>query len=162
MDTKPISNFPNYEITDDGRVWSTISKKWLKPKNNGNGYLYVALKSDKVHNNYIHRLVAEAFIPNPNNLPCINHKDEDRSNNRVKNLEWCTHKYNNNYGCHNQKISDRLSKAIVQLDKFGNIIKEWKSAREVEEVLGIANQNIAKVLKGKRNQAGGYGWKYAN
>lgn len=157
---KPIKDYDGYYVTEDGRVWSDKSKKFLKVRDNGTGYLYVGLKKDVQYNRYIHRLVAETFIPNPNNLPCVNHKDEDKTNNKVENLEWCSYEYNNNYGCHNQKIADKASKAIVQLDKYGNVIREWKSAREVENTLGIANQNIAKVLKGKRKRAGGYGWKY--
>lgn len=158
---KPINGFEElYHISDDGRVFSLRTNKWLKPKDNGTGYFYVGLKADKVYNKYIHRLVAEAFISNPNNLPCVNHKDEDRTNNRVENLEWCTYADNNSYGTHNKKIADKASIAIYQLDDSGNVIKRWDSAKEAGESLGIQNQNIAKVLKGKRNKAGGYGWKY--
>lgn len=83
-----------------------IKQKIMKPYNYG-GYLGVALcKNGRYKQKLLHRLVAEAFIPNPDNLPCVNHKDENRQNNRVKNLEWCTHKYNNNYGNRNDKISN--------------------------------------------------------
>ena len=70
----------------------------LSPKNNGTGYFIVCLYKNKTHKYYlIHRLVALTFIPNPDSLPCVNHKDEDKTNNRVDNLEWCDHKYNMNY-----------------------------------------------------------------
>lgn len=160
MNTKQISAFDGYSVTDDGRVFSYKSNKWLVPRDNGTGYLYVGLKTDKQYNCYIHRLVAEAFIPNPDNLPCVNHKDENKHNNTVDNLEWCSYEYNNNYGEHNKKIAKAMSRAIYQIDKDGNIVNIWESAREAENATGVCNQNIAKVLKGKRQYAGGYEWKY--
>lgn len=94
---KSIDSFPDYYVSNLGRVYSNKSNKFLSPKSN-NGYLSVGLSKDGIVKlKRIHRLVATAFIPNPNNLPCINHKDENPSNNTVDNLEWCTVQYNTLY-----------------------------------------------------------------
>ena len=96
---KPIIGYENlYKINNYGEVLSLRSNKILKPNNNGIGYFIIQLcKNGKRKNYLIHRLVAEHFLDNPNNLPEVNHKDEDKSNNFVNNLEWCEHKYNMNY-----------------------------------------------------------------
>ena len=143
-----------YAITSCGKVWSYINKKFLKPKDNGNGYLRVGLfKDGKVKNYMIHRLVAEAYIPNPDNLPQINHKDENKANNCLQNLEWCDAKYNSNYGTRNEKIK----KPILQYDLDGNLIREWKCAADVGYEV---QSNICTCLKGRIKSAYGYVWKY--
>lgn len=94
---KPILNFENYAITLDGRIINNTTKKYKKPTDNhsGKGYLYVDLYKDgKRHRKYVHRLVAEAYIPNLLNLPFVNHIDGNPKNNNYKNLEWCTAKQN--------------------------------------------------------------------
>lgn len=99
MKTKTIKGFPDYLITDSGKVYSLKSKKWLKTVLSGSGYQRVWLYNDNGGiRKAVHRLVAEAFIPNPHKLPEINHIDEDKNNNSVENLEWCTHRYNSTYG----------------------------------------------------------------
>lgn len=101
-----------YSATTDGRIYSERRKKYLKPFNNGNGYFIVDLCKDGNRKHYrVHRLVAQTFLENPNNLPCINHKDENRANNRVENLEYCTIEYNNQYGRHSKAVY------CVELDK---------------------------------------------
>lgn len=113
---KPIKGYEGlYYITESGEVYSSIQNKWLKQTINPNGYPMVGLQGEK---KLVHRLVAEAFIPNPNNLPQVNHKDENKKNSHVNNLEWCTSKYNNNYGFH----TDRSSKSRMLTNianKFG-------------------------------------------
>ena len=111
-----------YEVSSYGRVKS-LEKSYIKkngimdhkpeiilsPKNNGTGYFIVCLYKNKTHKYYlIHRLVALTFIPNPDNLPCVNHLDEDKTNNRVDNLEWCDHKYNMNYNDVLKRRSQRM------------------------------------------------------
>lgn len=128
----------------------------LKPNKQKSGYCYITLKGKQTKFTTIHRLVAQAFIPNPNDYPCVNHKDENKSNNNVYNLEWCTKAYNNSYNNKDQ----RCCKPVLQYDLNGNFIKEWKSAREVYNVLKIQYKNISKCCKGERNKAGGYIWKF--
>ena len=101
----------------------------------------------------IHRLVAMAYLPNPENLSEINHKDENKTNNCLQNLEWCDRSYNINYGTRTEKTK----KQILQFDLDGNFIREWPSATDV----GLEVQShICKCLKGKTKSALGYVWKY--
>lgn len=146
-----------YAITENGEVWSYKSNKFLKgcPKN---GYKFVTLhKSGIAQKCYVHRLVAETFIPNPNNFPCVNHKDEDKTNNCVSNLEWCTHEHNMNYGTRNERISESHKKHIICAET--NEI--FKSMTEAALTTGISKQNISACCNGKRKTAGGYHWEFA-
>lgn len=132
----------------------------LKPIKHYKGYLRVYLwKNNKQKTYLIHRLVAEAFIPNPSKYLEVNHKDENKKNNKVDNLEWCTRKYNMHYNGLNMK---RNSKKIIQYDRKGNFIKEWECIMEVQRQLGINNSNICQCCKniGKYKTAGGYIWRY--
>ena len=147
-----------YAVTSCGKVWSYMSQKFLEPSADKKGYLKVNLcKNGKAKNFRVHRLVAEAYIPNPNNLPMINHKDENKTNNCLQNLEWCDAKYNINYGTRNEKVANSLKIPIIQFDLDGNFIKEWGSATDVgREVKG----HICHCLNGRRKSAYGSIWKY--
>ena len=115
-------------------------------------------KKGKTLKKYVHRLIAEAFIPNPNNYPYINHKNENKLDNRIENLEWCTPQYNINYGTRNERAKKSLYKSVIQIDKNNKIIKKWDSINEAQKEFKI--KNISTCCKGKRKTAGGFIWKY--
>ena len=145
-----------YAVTSCGKVWSYKNKEFLKRRVNNDGYLRVALsKNGKVKQFLVHRLLAEAYIPNPDNLPQVNHKDECKTNNCLQNLEWCNAKYNANYGTRNE----RYKKPILQFDLKGNFIREWPSATDVGKEV---KSHICHCLNGDRKTAIGYIWKYKN
>ena len=175
-----------YQVSNKGNVKSldrvVISKngvsknlkgKMLAHKKHKGGYLQVVLCQDI--NRYIHRLVAETFIPNIENLHEINHKDENKKNNNVENLEWCTRKYNVNYGTGTQRMVEKMNysettkamikanrKPVLQFDKNDNFIKRWDSINDAERYINNnLTGNISKCLNGEIKYAFGYKWKYA-
>lgn len=137
----------------------------LKPMKDNNGYLKVRLcNGEKSKTFNLHRLVAEAFLPNPDNLPQVNHKDENKLNNSVDNLEWCDSRYNKNYGTRNKRISEKmtngkLSKPVLQYDLEGNFIKEWKSTMECGRN-GFSQSAVAACCLGKLKKYKNFIWKY--
>ena len=146
-----------YAITSCGRVWSYRSNKFLKTEITTNGYLRVALvKKQKYKHCLIHRLVAQAYLANPNNLPQVNHKDEDKTNNCLNNLEWVSAATNINYGTRNNKISKAIY--CVELDKI------FVSLNYASRELNTPTSCICGALKrhGYRKTAGGYHWRYVN
>ena len=152
-----------YQVSSLGRVKSLKfgKERILRLIDGGKGYLIVNLHKDgKAKNHYVHRLIAEAFIPNPDNLPEINHIDEDKTNNCVKNLEWCDRIYNNNYGTRNIKVSKSRSKPVLQLTLDGQLVREWPSTIEAEQQGGFQHSLISSCCSGKRNTHSGYVWKY--
>ena len=156
---KDIKNYEGlYAVTSCGKVWSYKYKKFLTPIFNNRGYLMVNLcKDGKMKHFTIHRLVAEAYLPNPENLPQINHRDENKENNCLQNLEWGDSKYNANYGTRNKKVSNSNKIPILQYTLDGEFIREWSSAIDVRNEV---NGNICNCLKGKLKSAYGYKWKY--
>lgn len=162
---KIIKGFSRYMISDKGRVKSLISDKILKPMDNGK-YYQIKLFSDdkKAIRPLIHRLVCQHFVDNPNNLPSVNHKDEDKHNNCVENLEWCSMKENCNHGTRNErmaksKVNGKTAKAVLQFDLKGNFIKEWKSALDAQEV-GVCRSAIQKSAIGIHLTSNGFIWLY--
>ena len=146
-----------YAIDEDGNVWSYRRNKFLKHTLNNSGYHMVNLcVDDKRKKCLIHRLVAEAFIPNPDNKPQVNHKDEDKSNNCGSNLEWCSIEYNNNYGTRVKRGVEKRLKPVycIELDKT------FKSQTEAAEELGINRGNISHCCRGKLKTTGGYHFRY--
>ena len=146
-----------YMVSNTGKVYSKRKQSELKQALKSNGYLSVDLVSDRKRTVSVHRIVAEAFIPNICNYPVVNHKDEDKTNNNVSNLEWCTQKYNANYG-NNPMVKNS---EVIQMDLQGNYIKSWESMKMAELELNICYQTISAVCRGKKKSAGGYKWKYA-
>lgn len=156
-----------YEVSNWGNVRSlkygrTGKPRLLKPAKAGNGYLFVGLHKDGERTQkLVHRLVAEAFLDNPYNLPQINHKDENPANNHCENIEYCSAKYNVNYGTRNQRDADSKSISIDQFALNGVFIRRWKSIMEASRQLGIDNSLICKCARGKNKTAGGFKWRYA-
>lgn len=173
-----------YQVSNYGRVKSLNynKEKILKIGDNSKGYKIVTLcKDGKSKTYFVHRLVAFAFIPNPNNLPQVNHKDEDPSNNCVNNLEWCSAEYNINYGKHNEKVSkarkgykhsEESKKKISEAKKGKNnpmatkvycveLDMYFDTVTEGAEYVGCYQSAISGVLIGKYKTAGGYHWIYA-
>lgn len=124
-----------------------------------NRYNQVTLSKNNIRINYsVHRLVAQAFIPNPNNLQIINHKDENKKNNRADNLEWCTQKYNINYGSRKEKVKKKLSIPVYQYDLKNNFIKKWECMNDA--IRYYNNFHISDVCNNKRKTANGFIWKF--
>ena len=160
----PIKGYESmYEVSDQGRVKSIGygKERILKPRRDGGGYLFVTLYKNREHKMCkVHRLVAKTFIPNPDNLPEVNHKDEDKTNNKVSNLEFCDRKYNVNYGTGIQRMADKKSKPVLQFTKDGEFVKEWKSTHDVERNLNYSQGNISQCCNGIRNSSNGFIWKF--
>lgn len=169
-----FGEYPSYRVTKSGKVFSYRQGNILKPLSiilDSSGYPIVKLYDDinKRRTIAVHRLIADTFIPNPNNLECINHKDEDKTNNSVDNLEWCTKSYNNCYNNKAVKIGLKLresspsKKAVNQMDENGTIINTYKSVREAARSLGNVRKdsNIVNGIKTHQKRYGYY-WKYAS
>ena len=158
--------YPNYTITDDGKVFSLNYhkegyKKEMKQQKDKKGYKIVYLSShSKDKSFFVHRLVSLAFIPNPYNLPQVNHKDENKSNNRVENLEWCSNYYNAHYRDKVERTAKSHWKPIQQFTKDCVFIREWDSIKEACETLQMSSGYIVDTLKGRHKSAYGYIWRY--
>lgn len=164
-----------YQVSSSGTVRSldryvphkTFGKKFcegcmMAAHINNAGYMTVNLcKHNKYKSFDIHRLVALAFIPNPDNLPQVNHKDENKHNNCVDNLEWCTNQENNLYGTKVERQVKKIKKPVLQYDCEMNFIKEWESPTDAEEFFsGKHTGAISRCINGKSKTSYGYKWKY--
>lgn len=160
-------------VWDSRGYYRTVHERILKPGKDRYGYLYVILcKEGIMKTYYVHRLVATAFCENPEGYTEVNHKDENKQNNCMENLEWCSRSYNLSYNGRakkaGKKAAEKLtnhpktSKPIIGIDKVTGLIVEFASALEAERETGIAQQNICACCKGKRNSCGGFYWMYAN
>ena len=160
----PIKGYEGlYQVSDKGSVKSIGygKERILKPGRIKTGYLRVNLcKNGEKKNWLVHRIVAQAFIPNPDNLPEVNHKDEDKENNSVQNLEWCDRKYNQNYGTGIQRMAENKSKPVIQYTKSGEFVREWKSIMDVQRNLGYSNGSISSCCTGKCKSAYDFIWKF--
>lgn len=179
---KKIDEFDWCLISNNGKCYSTKSKRLLKPQKYSNDYWFYAFKiKGKTHTRGIHRLVAMAFIPNPENKPCVGHKDCDRSNNCLENLYWCTYPENNNHPITRQRMSEgqRNSekalnasinnfkkaallnrKCVYQYSMDGILIKKYNSLKEAGDENNCFPQNISQCCRGKRKSCKGYIWSY--
>lgn len=175
---KPITGYQDYFISSFGRVWSNKNNKWLHQSLRGDKkinsmYLSVSLgKNGKFKSFSVHRLVAQEFLSNPDNLPQVNHKDQNKFNNKVDNLEWCSNKYNMTYGNRLNKMvqtkcKNGFIKAVVQCDKKTHQeIQTFPTAKAAYQAItgekdtGSKSCNISAVCRGKRKSAIGFWWKY--
>lgn len=157
-----IQDFPNYLIDENGNVYREKSMRKLK-QTYSQGYAYVQLHNHGVTKRCrVHRLVAKAFIPNPNDFPCVNHKDEIKTNNNVNNLEWCTYQYNNNYGEISPvtRMIEARKRALIQMTLDGVMIAEFESSHDAKRKTGINQAHISECCLGKRHTASGYRWMF--
>lgn len=173
---KPIKDYENfYEVSNKGNVRSVehfaevkrgkqsfirkIKGKQIHSNQNIHGYLQVSLcKNGSVQTHTVHRLVLEAFVENVNKLPCINHKDENKSNNDLDNLEWCDYSYNHNYGTCIERNMESQKKRVAQI-KDGVVIKIWDSTNEAGRN-GYTQSSISQCCRGLRKHHKKFQWKY--
>jgi len=168
---KDIPNYEGmYQVSNNGRVKSfrkstkfhCKNEYFLKPTVINSGYGVVTLYKDSTRRKFlVHRLVAEAFLPNPNNYPQINHKDENKLNNNVCNLEWCSVEYNNAYGTARIRSVETVSTPVEQMTYDGKPIAIYRSTKIASEILGI-NRGTLKSAIIKHSQCNGYYWRYSS
>lgn len=166
-----------YQVSNFGRVKSldyrhTGKQNIMITRKNKCGYEYCNLYKNGVRKTKtVHRLVAETFIPNPENLPEVNHKDENKVNNFCGtpennytdgNLEWCTHEYNNTYGTRVKRSIQNQTKFVYQFDLKNVLLNKWVSATIIEKELGFKQSNICNCCLGKAKTAYGFKWSYNN
>lgn len=182
MKNEVWKDVPNYEgiykVSNFGRIkmvkrtlidslGKKINKKEhiLKPRT-GNRYYMIALyKNGKREDLLLHRLIAQTFIPNPENKPFVNHKDENCFNNCSDNLMWCTQKENMNWGTINERMSknSKSKRKVNQYDMDGNFIKQWDCMTDFYKSKGLKlKTGIIECCKGRRQSHMGYKWKYAD
>lgn len=160
---KDVKGFEGvYQVSNNGRVRSLRRNIILRQGITRKGYKMVILCTNNIPKNYsIHRLVAEAFLPNPNNLHFVNHKDENKTNNCVDNLEWCTPEHNCNHGTRNERISkSQKKKKVSQYTLDGTLIKTYEGMNIAAKETNSNCSKISRCCKNKRKTHNGFIWKY--
>ena len=155
-----IEGFDNYEVSNLGKVRNIKSGRILKPSLNKNGYLRLWLcKNNKRKHLYLHRIIATAFIDNPDEKPCVNHIDENKLNNDLSNLEWCTVRENLIHGTRTKRAAEKCFKKVIQLDLNDNVLNEFESIKQAERETGIFATSISACCNGKVKRAGYFKWR---
>lgn len=162
---KELDDLPNYEISNMGRLRNKNTLRILKTRVSKLGYEHITITyGGEKYFRAIHRLVAKAFLINPDNKPEVNHIDENKLNNHVSNLEWMTKSENINHGTRNERVAKSVSKTlsipIIAISIKTGKSQEFYGSRECARQLGLHHGNITLVLNGKRNHTGGYTFKY--
>lgn len=166
-----------YKVSNDGSVRNEETGAILKEYISPTGYVRVGLNKDGCNKIVmIHRIVAQAFLPNTQNKPCVNHIDGNKSNNSVNNLEWCTHSENelHSYRVLGKKLkpeqhrkmieghTEATRRTVVQSNMDGDVIRTFASTNEAHRITGISQGNISECCNKKRKHAGGYIWSFVN
>ena len=155
-----IEGFENYEVSNLGKIRNIKSGRILKPQPDKDGYLRLGLyENNKKKKLFLHRIIATTFIDNPEGKPCVNHIDENKLNNDLSNLEWCTIRENNIHGTRIKRIAEKRSIEVIQLDLNDNILNVFKSMVQAEQETGVFASSIGACCSGKRKSAGGFKWK---
>ena len=155
-----IEGFEKYEVSNLGRVRNIKSGRILKPHLNHNGYLKHHLyKHNKLKELFLHRIIAIAFIDNPEEKPQVNHIDENKLNNDLSNLEWCTERENVIHGTRTKRVAEKLSQKVIQLDLNDNVLNEFESMVQAGQETGVSRSNISSCCNGKLKSAGGFKWR---
>ena len=155
-----IDGFENYEVSNLGKVRNIKSGRILKSHLNHNGYLKHSLyKHDKQKELFLHRIIAIAFIDNPEKKPQVNHIDENKLNNDLSNLEWCTERENLIHGTRTKRVAEKLSQKVIKLDLNDNILNVFKSMGQAERETGVPRSGISACCNGKRKSAGRFKWR---
>lgn len=160
-----IDGYSKYQVSNLGRVKSFTRKaRILRLQPSSDLYLRAEVVDDKGewHSVSVARMVAKAFVPNPNMLPQVNHINENVQDNRPENLEWCDGKYNSSYGTRGKRIGQKLAKAIEQYDRDGNLVARYMSSMDAKRHTGYDSSSIIKCCKGKLKHHHNYTWKYGS
>ena len=155
-----IEGFEKYEVSNLGKVRNIKSGRTLKPSLHTDGYLRHNLcENNKQKKLYLHRIIATAFIDNPGEKPCVNHIDENKLNNDLSNLEWCTVKENNIHGTRTKRAAEKCSIKVIQLDLNDNVLNEFESMTQAGQETGTSVGDISNCCNGRSKSAGGYKWR---
>ena len=155
-----IEGFENYEVSNLGKVRNIKSGIMLKPWITKDGYLRHCLyKHNKRKNLLLHRIIATAFIDNPEAKPQVNHIDENKLNNDLSNLEWCTERENAIHGTRTKRVAEKLSQKVIQLDLNDNVLNEFESMTQAEQETGVSRRSIGRCCNGKLKSSRGFKWR---
>jgi hypothetical protein len=174
MELRAIPNYRLYMASDDGRIWSVRKKQFLNQRKRKDGYMQVTLcEGGERHVEYVHRLIASAFVDNPNGLNVVNHMDEDRSNNVPSNLEWCTYQHNSTWGnCQKKKRETVGLEKLQELARAASVKRRrkvknldtgvvYESLASACRDTGLSHSGISSACSGRYKQCGGHRWAYA-